>query len=352
LPVGEALTMMSSAVPLAAVFGCSGPVLTAAERDFFRDCDPLGFILFARNIQTPDQVRRLTGELRDAVGRADAPVLIDQEGGRVQRLRPPHWPAIPPMARFGECHARNPQAAFEALDLAIGLIAADCLSLGVDVDCLPVLDVPQPGAHDVIGDRAFARDAETVALLAGRAAARLLAGGVLPVAKHIPGHGRALVDSHLSLPRVGTALEELERIDFAPFHACRAIPLGMTAHVVYEALDPDHPATTSAKVIGDVIRGRIGFDGLLMSDDLGMKALGGSFADRTRASIQAGCDIVLHCSGEMAEMQEVAQAASPVNGEGQRRWAMALAAKPVQLLPEPDRDQALARIADLLGLRS
>lgn len=342
--------MVSTVVPLAAVFGCSGPVLTAAERDFFRACDPLGFILFARNIQAPDQVRRLTADLREAVGRADAPILIDQEGGRVQRLRPPHWAGIPPMARFGECHARDPDAAFEALDLAIGLIAADCLSLGVDVDCLPVLDVPQPGAHDVIGDRAFGRDPDTVALLAGRAAARLLAGGVLPVAKHIPGHGRALVDSHLSLPRVDAPLEALERIDFAPFAACRDIPLGMTAHVVYEALDPDHPATTSPKVIGDIIRDRIGFDGLLMSDDLGMKALGGSFADRSRASLDAGCDLVLHCSGEMAEMQEVVRAARPLDRDGQRRWTMAQAAKPVLLLPEPDRDRALARIAELLGL--
>lgn len=342
--------MTMGKAPLAAVFGCSGLNLTAAERAFFRECDPFGFILFARNIDHPDQVRRLTQDLRECVGRAEAPILIDQEGGRVQRLRPPHWAAIPPMARLGACHARDPEAGLEALELAIGILAQDCLSLGVDVDCLPVLDVPQPGAHDVIGDRAFALDPRNVALLAGRAASRLLAGGVLPVAKHIPGHGRALVDSHHHLPQVDAALEELERVDFGPFRACRDIPLGMTAHVVYRALDPDHPATTSRRVITDIIRGAIGFDGLLMSDDLGMKALGGSFADRTAASLAAGCDIALHCSGDMAEMQDVLRAARAMDGEAMRRWHKALSRKPAKPLPGPDREQALARIATLLGM--
>ncbi|KIL98941.1 Beta N-acetyl-glucosaminidase [Paramagnetospirillum magnetotacticum MS-1] len=331
----------------AAIFGCSGLVLTQAERDFFQRVNPLGFILFARNVDDPAQVKALVASLRESVGRADAPVLIDQEGGRVQRLRPPHWRKAPAGEPFAALAQRDLEAAKEALRLNYRLIGAELADLGIDVDCAPVLDVPIPGAHDVIGDRAFGRTAQSVISLAGEVIDGLLDEGVLPVIKHIPGHGRAMVDSHLDLPVVETALAELEVQDFPPFHAFRHAPWAMTAHVVYAALDAAHPATTSRLVIDRVIRGAIGFDGLLISDDLSMKALGGTFEDRTRASLEAGCDVVLHCNGDMAEMTAIASELRPLSAAAEIRVAHGLAQKrPRQPF---DRKAAEERVKTLLG---
>jgi beta-N-acetylhexosaminidase len=314
---------LSSRSPAAVIFGCAGPTLAAAERDFFRDADPLGFILFQRNCETPAQVRRLVTELRNAVGRADAPVLIDQEGGRVARLKPPHWPAYPSAAAIA---ALGGGRAAGAAWTAARLIADDLSALGITVDCLPVLDIPVMGADNVIGDRAYGQSPDEVTFLGGVAAQGLLAGGVLPVMKHMPGHGRALVDSHRALPRVTAPRDVLEASDFAPFRELAqlpGIPLGMTAHVVYEAIDSEHPATLSARVIAEVIRASIGFNGLLFTDDLSMGALGGSLAARASAALQAGCDVVLHCNGEPAEMTEIAGVVAPLTDGARERWARA-----------------------------
>ena len=297
----------------AAIYGCAGLQLSADERAFFRDADPWGFIVFARNISAPSQLRALVENLRETVGR-EAAVLIDQEGGRVQRLRPPDWPAYPPGRAYGAAYAGNLDQGIRAAWLGGALIGSDLISLGIDVDCLPVLDVPAPGGHDVIGDRAYGTDPQTVAALGRAAAEGLLASGVLPVIKHIPGHGRAGADSHFDLPRVEASREALEMIDFAPFKALNDMPLAMTAHVVYTAFDPGLPATTSPLVIERVIRGAIGFDGLLMSDDLSMQALSGTLGERARDSFAAGCDLVLHCNGDMAEMRLVAAETPMVSG--------------------------------------
>jgi beta-N-acetylhexosaminidase len=316
----------ASSAPAAAILGCSGLVLTDQERRLFAANNPLGFILFARNVDTPDQVRALVSELRAIVGRA-APVLIDQEGGRVQRLKPPHWRKAPPGAPFAALAARDRAEAVRALRLNFRLIGRELADLGIDVDCAPVLDVPIAGAHDVIGDRAYGLEPGQVAELGRAVCDGLLDEGVLPVIKHIPGHGRAMVDSHLSLPVVDATRELLEAQDFPPFRALRDAPWAMTAHVVYTALDDRAPATTSAKVIGEIIRGRIGFDGVLVSDDLSMKALGGSFEERTRAALDAGCDVVLHCNGDMAEMQAVCAAVRPLTEIARERLAKAEAMK-------------------------
>jgi beta-N-acetylhexosaminidase len=292
--------------PLAAIFGCAGTEISADEIAFFADADPLGFILFGRNVDTPGQVKALVASLREAGGREDAFVLIDQEGGRVARLKPPHWRAYPAARWFGELARVDQIVAAEAVALNSRLIAGDLTNLGIDVDCLPVLDVPGSGAHDVIGDRAYGTDPRMVTMMARAACGGLLAGGVLPVVKHIPGHGRAMSDSHLELPVVDCSLDELASQDFEPFQALAEMPIAMTAHVVYSALDATHPATTSARVIQEVIRGTIGFDGLLLSDDLSMQALDGDLAGRATSASDAGCDVVLHCNGEMVEMTEVA----------------------------------------------
>ena len=305
---------------LAAIFGIGGPELSAEERAFFRDTQPLGFILFARNIQDPDQVRRLVGDLRASVAHADAPVLIDQEGGRVQRLRPPHWRAAAPAARFGDLARRQAQSGAKAVFLNHQLIGAELAALGIDVDCAPLIDVHQPGAHDVIGDRAFSGDPEEVAILGRAAADGLISAGITPIIKHIPGHGRSMVDSHHDLPRVATSHAELARTDFLPFRRLNDMPWAMTAHIVYEALDPALPATLSPKVIGEVIRGEIGFDGLLLSDDMSMKALNGPLEDLTRRALQAGCDVALHCNGKMEEMRQIAAGAAPLSKAGEERY--------------------------------
>jgi beta-N-acetylhexosaminidase len=299
--------------PAAVILGCSGPVPTERERRFFEQVNPLGFILFARNIQTPDQVTDLVASLRASVGRADAPVLIDQEGGRVQRLRPPHWRAAPPGSVFAHLDRTDPGRAEELLRLNFRLIGRDLAALGIDVDCAPVLDARVAGADPIIGDRAYGERPERVAALGRAAMDGLLDEGVTPIVKHIPGHGRARVDSHLALPVVETALDDLDTLDFAPFRALADAPWAMTAHVVYAALDDRAPATLSSRVIDGIVRGRIGFDGVLVSDDLSMKALGGAFDERARMALAAGCDVVLHCNGDMAEMEAVAAGCRPLS---------------------------------------
>jgi beta-N-acetylhexosaminidase len=308
----------------ACILGCSGTSLTAQERALFSEAQPFGFILFARNIESPEQVRTLVLELRATVGRTDAPVLVDQEGGRVQRFNAPFWPAYPPAARFGEIYGRDKRLALEAARLGARLIAADLVSLGLNVDCLPVADLRLPEGHGVIGDRAYGSDPETVSALAGAAAQGLLDEGVLPVLKHIPGHGRARVDSHEELPVVDTVLSELDHTDFRPFSRLANLPMAMTAHVVYSAIDPQRAGTVSSIVVQDVIRHRIGFDGLLMSDDLSMKALKGTLGRRVEECLEAGCDVALHCNGRLEEMREVAAACPELAGEGARRAAAAL----------------------------
>jgi beta-N-acetylhexosaminidase len=320
--------------------------LTSAERSLFIDANPLGFILFARNCIDPDQVRALVADLRSTVGRADAPVLIDQEGGRVARLRPPYWREAPAAARFAELARTSKARAKQAAWLNARMLAADLAELGITVDCAPVLDVPQPGAHKVIGDRAVGDTAELSAMLGRAWCEGLLAGGVLPVIKHIPGHGRALIDSHVGLPVVNAERAELERVDFAPFHALRAMPWAMTAHVVFSALDPSSPATTSPAVIRSVIRGAIGFQSLLVSDDICMSALGGSVDARATAALRAGCDIVLHCNGALTEMEAVATACPPISSGVKGKL---LRAEAMRLWPGAfDRMAAAARLAALL----
>jgi beta-N-acetylhexosaminidase len=304
----------------AAIFGCAGTVLSAHERAFFRDADPLGFILFARNVETPEQARRLTEDLRSSVARAEAPVLIDQEGGRVARLKPPHWRNAPPGRVLGELYARNPEAGLEAARLNARLLALDVASIGCDVDCLPVLDIALPDSHSVIGDRAYAAQPEAVAAIGRAAAEGLMAEGVMPVIKHIPGHGRATVDSHHSLPKVAVSRDTLERTDFVPFKLLADLPWAMTAHVLYEAIDPEAALTVSARGVSDVVRGHVGFDGLLLSDDLSMQALGGTLGERAARSLAAGCDIALHCNGQRAEMVEVAGRTAAMTRDAVRRF--------------------------------
>ncbi len=305
------------------ITGLAGTTITPDERALLREREPWGFIIFKRNIDTPAQVRRLTASVRDAVGR-DAPVFVDQEGGRVQRLGPPHWPTYPPGTAYGRCYDRDAAEGIRAAYLGARLIAADLATVGVDVDCLPIADVPVAGADSVIGDRAYGETAEKVALLARAVADGLLAGGVLPVLKHIPGHGRATADSHGALPIIETDRETLRTTDFAAFRPLSDLPLGMTAHIVYTAIDPIAPATTSVTLVRDVIRDWLGFRGLLMSDDISMGALSGSIEERSRAAIAAGCDVVLHCNGELDEMRAVASAVPVLAGAAAARAEAAL----------------------------
>lgn len=335
-----------SADHAALVLGSAGTALSSDERAFFRDADPLGFILFKRNVDHPDQVRALVADLRDAVGR-HAPILIDQEGGRVARLRGVHWPELPAARIVG--NLPDPQAA-RAAWLHGRLLAATLSDLGIDVDCAPVADVPVPGAHDVIGDRAFAMDPARVALLAGEQAAGLLSGGVMPVVKHVPGHGRAFADSHKELPIVTNTHAELERWDFAPFRSLAHLPAAMAAHVVFTALDPDCPASVSPTVIADIIRGHIGFDGVLFSDDLSMQALSGTVGQRAAAVLAAGCDIALHCNGQMDEMLDVVTHARPMDVDAMRRWAVAVDA--VQTADPVDIPALRAELDRLLSVGS
>lgn len=329
------------------ITGISGFTLTADERDFLRAERPWGFILFKRNIETPAQVSTLITELRESITETDAPVLIDQEGGRVQRFGPPHWPVYPPGAVFGTLYDIDRKLGLTAARLSARLMAADLIELGVTVDCLPLADVPIAGADAVIGNRAYGTEPGKVAAIARAVTEGLEQGGVLPVLKHIPGHGRATADTHFKLPVVDTPKAELEMTDFAAFRPLADLPMAMTAHVVFSALDPAQPATTSATIIEQVIRGSIGFQGLLMSDDVSMNALAGSIAERTRALLSAGCDMVLHCNGHLDEMREVARETPVLSGKALERATRALASRRA---PQPfDRVAARAELDDLIG---
>jgi beta-N-acetylhexosaminidase len=330
--------------PRAILFGCAGERLSAEERRLFTESDPLGFVLFGRNCREPGQVRALVAEMRGSVGRADAPVLIDQEGGRVARLRPPHWRSYPAAARLADLP--DPEAE-EAVRLGARLIADDLAMLGVTVDAAPVLDLPIAGADAVIGDRAYGGTPARVARLGRAMCEGLLQGGVIPVVKHIPGHGRARVDSHHECPVVDADADELAATDFEPFRRLADMPWAMTAHVVYSALDTD-PATMSRRVIDQVIRGQIGFGGVLVSDDIGMGALSGGLDKRVEHALDAGCDLALHCSGVFDEMKAIAEAGHPISAETASRLArgeaMRLAAR-----REFDRGAAEARFDALIG---
>jgi beta-N-acetylhexosaminidase len=329
------------------ITGVSGLELGADERAFIRDERPWGFILFKRNIDTPTQVSSLVRELRDAICNPDAPVLIDQEGGRVQRLGPPHWPVYPPGAVFGALYDIEPKLGFQAARLSSRLIAADLIESGITVDCLPLADVPVEGGDAVIGNRAYGTNPDKVAAIARAVTDGLVEGGVLPVLKHIPGHGRATADSHFRLPIVDTSRKELETTDFAAFQPLADLPMAMTAHVVFSALDPAQPATTSATIINQVIRGVIGFQGLLMSDDVSMNALAGTIAERTRAIANAGCDMILHCNGKLDEMRDVARETPELTGEALERAKRALASRHP---PRPfDRQAARAELDALIN---
>jgi beta-N-acetylhexosaminidase len=331
----------------AAIFGCAGTDITAEERAFFREVDPLGFILFARNVADPEQMRRLAGALRESVGREDAPILIDQEGGRVARLKPPHWRAMPPAAKFGEIAAVDRARAAAAVRINHELLAGELRAIGINVDCTPVLDLKRPETTGAIGDRAFAADPTLVADLGRAAAEGLMAGGVTPVIKHMPGHGRATVDSHLDLPRIDTDFDELADSDFLPFRMLNDLPWGITAHLVYKAIDPDRPATLSAKVIAEVIRGEIGFSGLLVSDDMSMKALKGGL-DRLAADlIAAGCDIALHCNGKLDEMRLVAAGCGPLSPAARARYERGR--RRVNRDPEFDARELAEELAELMA---
>lgn len=331
------------------ISGCIGPRLLADERAFFADTRPWGFILFGRNIESIEQVRDLVADLKATAPERTVPVFVDQEGGRVQRLRPPLADRFPPTAVAGRIFRENPEAGERFAWLQGRLLAASLRDgFGIDGNCIPCLDVPQPGSHSVIGDRAYADDPRTVARLGRAAAEGTVAGAVLPVMKHLPGHGRGEADSHLELPRVSASREDLAAHDFPPFRDLRDLPAAMTAHLLFEAIDPLWPTTLSSTVIGEIIRGEIGYDGLLMSDDLSMKALRGDFGDLARGAIGAGCDLVLHCNGDMAEMRPVAANVPELEGESLRRAERALDV--VRGTPDAaDLDALRDEFASLLG---
>lgn len=335
-------------MPKAFICGCRGFALGQDEREFLRESDPWGLILFKRNVDDRNQLRALIGSFRECVGRLDAPVLVDQEGGRVQRMTPPEWRAYPAAGVIEE--GLEPSEAETAARLIARLIAHDLYEVGITVDCAPVLDVAEPMTHAVIGARAFSQQPQRVAAMGRAFAEGLLAGGVAPVIKHLPGHGRARADSHHELPVVDATRGELER-DFLPFAELRDLPMAMSAHVVFSALDPLRPATASPLVVREIMRGQIGFDGLIMSDDVSMKALSGAYEERARAIFEAGLDIVLHCNGELEEARAVASATPELTGHSLRRANAALAARD---LPKPfDVEEAEAKFAAIrstLGL--
>lgn len=329
------------------ITGLAGLTLSDDERRFLAATHPAGLILFARNLESHDQIRRLVGEARTAIGSDDTLVLIDQEGGRIQRLRPPLGRALPPAATYAALYASDAEAACRDAFLASRLLADDLKMLGIDTDCAPVLDLPVAGAHEIIGDRAYGHSVGQVAALGRAVAEGFIAGGVLPVIKHIPGHGRATADSHLALPVVTTPRAELEQTDFATFRALAHMPAAMSAHVVFAAIDDTAPASTSTLVTRDIIRGHIGFAGFLMSDDLGMKALIGPMRARAEAVIAAGSDVALHCSGDFAEMQEVAKGVPALSGVALRRFTDAVAV--TRSVTGYDREAAELALAGVLA---
>jgi beta-N-acetylhexosaminidase len=314
----------------AAIYAPAGFEITDEERDFFRDADPAGFILFRRNCENPGQLLRLTDSLRDLSGRDDVPILIDQEGGRVARMRPPEWPAFPAAEKFANLYQAAPMSAIEAVRSNARALALMLRSVGVNVNALPLLDVRQEGATDIIGDRAFGSEPMQVAALGRAVLDGMASAGVVGIIKHMPGHGRALVDSHKDLPVVTASIEELNS-DLEPFERLSTAPMGMTAHVVYTAWDGERPASLSPIVIRDIIRERIGFGGWLMSDDIGMEALQGDFASRASGVVAAGCDVALHCSGKMDEMIAIASAVPEMSPEGHDRLARAMAGTRIDL---------------------
>lgn len=330
------------------ISGCAGHALSAQEFAFFEMAQPWGLILFKRNCETPEQLRALTQSFRSAVGRKDAPVFVDQEGGRVQRLGPPSnsWRKYPAARKYDVLYAQDPVAALRTARHVARLMAEDLAASGITADCLPVLDVPQQGSHDIIGDRAYSLSIERVIMLARAHVAGFLDGGILPVMKHIPGHGRAMADSHLSLPIVDAPLTELRATDFPPFAALADLPMAMTAHVIYSTIDKENSATLSRKIISQIVRKEIGFRGLLMTDDLSMKALSGSFTEKVQKALAAGCDVVLHCNGILDEMKEVAQAAGPLRAKALRR---AKAALKLRRKPQPYDQKAALKDLELVA---
>ncbi|MEP6826806.1 MAG: beta-N-acetylhexosaminidase [Aestuariivirga sp.] len=331
----------------ALIIGCASTGLSVNEVQLFSKMNPWGLILFKRNCESPDQIRQLIKSFRAAVGRADAPVFVDQEGGRVQRLGPPHWRKYPEARALGHLYNINPALALRTARNLGRLMAQELEEVGFTSDCLPVLDVPQPGAHDVIGNRAYEVRPERIMVLANAHMAGLMDGGILPVMKHIPGHGRASVDSHHGLPAVTASRMDLESIDFVPFTGLAHCPMAMTAHVIYAAIDPDAPATLSRKVVRHVIRRVIGFNGLLITDDLSMKALSGSMAEKAARAYEAGCDMLLHCNGVIEEMEEVAACAVEINAKTARR---AKAALKLKRKPQPfDEKQALGDLEAIMS---
>lgn len=339
--------MASPQPPKAVIFGCAGTALSDAERRFFARAQPLGFILFQRNCETSGQLRTLVADMRATLGRDDAPVLIDQEGGRVARLRPPNWRASPSAGSIGELTARDWIGGIEAARLNAMLIAAELHDAGITINCAPVLDLPVPGASNAIGDRAFGGNPAVAGALGGAVCGGLMAGGVLPVIKHMPGLGRAMIDSHHELPMIEEPLDVLRETDFAPFQQLRESPWGMTAHIVIKAID-DKPATQSKTVIDTIIRGEIGFEGVLFSDDLSMEALAGDLGERAALSLEAGCDVVEHCNGVLGEMEAVAAAVGPLSDGAQTRIAAAEVRR--ETAPETvDRDALEARLSELFA---
>lgn len=332
--------------PLAVIFGCASTSLDAREKAFFRDAAPLGFILFARNIQNPDQVRSLIEELRQCCGRDDTPILIDQEGGRVQRLSPPHWRDSPPPGIFANLHDKDQSAGLEAVRLNARLIAATLSDLTITVNCLPCLDIPQSNSHEFLRGRMSGNTAEQSTLLGQATCDGLLSGGIMPVIKHIPGHGRATTDSHLALPRITASREDLQGVDFVPFKALRLAGWAMTAHVIYDQIDADRPASTSPIITQQIIREHIGFDGFLVSDDICMQALSGSITERFSECLRAGSDTVLHCNGNMDEMKKIADTAHQMNDRALERYKRG---QNMVHAPQPfDRTAGLARLEELL----
>lgn len=335
------------------IFGCAGPALSDEERRFFADAQPAGFILFSRNIVSPQQLLTLTTDLKLCVDRPDPLIAVDQEGGRVQRMGPPHWRKYPAMKLFGDCAGRDEALAEQALEVTCRLIADDLRRVGINMNCAPVLDLPIDGSDQIIGDRAFSENLDVVHALGQVALDSFQDGGVLPVIKHMPGHGRALVDSHKALPRVTEPYDVLAASDFQPFQKLRHCAFAMTAHIVFSAVDPDHPATLSPKLIQQVIRQEIGFDGLLMTDDLSMHALNGSFSSRAFSALEAGCDLVLHCNGDRHEMLEIASALPAASTELQQRIEDLLGSVKMSEVPErkaleADFERYMAEVYELV----